>query len=283
MKRRSSAKLTTSKLARRSTAAAADLSLAAPWRSAIWAALLGSLAALIVFAPAAWLARAVQLATSGHVLLADAQGSVWRGSAQLFLTGGESAQDATGLPGRVDWTLRPAWSGARMALNVPCCTKEPIALQLRPGLTQARVDVSPAKINLPAQWLAGLGAPWNTLDPRGQLMLSNEPLQVQMLWSAGRTRLEGSLTLDMLEMSSRLSTLAPLGDYRLRIAGGDVPSLQLQTLQGALQLQGSGQVVGSKIRFSGEASAAPEREAALSNVLNIIGRRQGTKSLISLG
>jgi general secretion pathway protein N len=278
MKRRSSSKPMSGR-----QAATASYSFAAPWRTAVWAVLLGSVAALVAFAPAAWLARGVQLATSGHVLLANAQGSIWRGSAQLFLTGGESAQDATGLPGRVDWTLRPAWNGARMALNIPCCAKEPIALQLRPGLTQAHVDVNPAKINLPAQWLSGLGAPWNTLDPKGQLMLSNEPLRVQMLWAAGRTRLEGSITLDMLAMSSRLSTLAPLGDYRLRIAGGDVPSLQLQTLQGALQLQGSGQVVGSRIRFSGEASAAPEREAALSNVLNIIGRRQGAKSLISLG
>jgi general secretion pathway protein N len=84
-------------------------------------------------------------------------------------------------------------------------------------------------------------------------------------------------------MSSRLSTLSPLGDYRLQLSGGDVPAINLQTLQGALQLSGSGQVVGSRLRFSGEASAAPAQQDALSNVLNIIGRRQGSKSLISLG
>jgi general secretion pathway protein N len=253
----------------------------APWSTAVWAALVGGLAALVVFAPAAWLARAVQSATGGHVLLADAQGSIWRGSARLLLTGGQGSQDAASLPGRVDWTLQPAWSGAKMALSLPCCSQNPVQLALKPGWSQSVVEVSAARVNLPAPWLSGLGAPWNTLDPQGQLALSNEPLQVQR--SAGRTRLEGQITLDLIAMSSRLSTLSPLGDYRLNVVGGDVPSLNLQTLQGALQLSGTGQVIGSRIRFSGEASANPDQQDALSNVLNIIGRRQGPKSLISLG
>ena len=41
--------------------------------------------------------------------------------------------------------------------------------------------------------------------------------------------------------------------------------------------------VGGRLRFRGEASAAPEREAALVNLLNIIGRRSGARSLIAIG
>jgi general secretion pathway protein N len=257
------------------------MALQAPWRTAIWAACWGAVGALIVFAPAAWLARGLQAATDGHLLLADAQGSVWRGSAQLLLTGGQGSADAASLPGRVDWTLRPAFTGVRILLRMPCCATESVQLALQPGWSQSALEMQPAKIHLPAQWLSGLGAPWNTLDPQGQLALSNEALRVQ--WSEGRMRLQGQFTLDMVAMSSRLSTLSPLGDYRLNIAGGDVPTLSLQTLQGALQLSGSGQVVGSRIRFKGEASADPAQQDALSNVLNIIGRRQGSKSLISLG
>lgn len=257
----------------------------APWRTALWAAGVGALAAAIVFAPAAWLARGLHAATDGHVLLADAQGSVWRGSAQLLLTGGMSSQDAASLPGRVDWTLSPSFSGMRlgalMRLRMPCCAAQPVALMLQPGWSQTVMHVPPTQLLLPAQWLSGLGAPWNTLAPQGQLALSNEAVQMQ--WSAGRMRLQGQINLDLQAMSSRLSTLSPLGDYRLSLAGGDVPTLQLQTLQGALQLSGSGQIVGSRIRFNGEASAAPAQLDALSNVLNIIGRRQGSKSLISLG
>ena len=44
-----------------------------------------------------------------------------------------------------------------------------------------------------------------------------------------------------------------------------------------------GQWVGQRLRFAGEASATPEREGALSNLLNIIGRRNGARSLITLG
>lgn len=269
----------------RSFTAAVNHAWQAPWRTAAWAACWGALGALIFFAPAAWLAQGLQSASAGHVLLADAQGSVWRGSARLLLTGGQGSQDATSLPGRVDWTLRPNWNGGqigvKVTLNLPCCAQQPMQLALLPGWSQSTVEVSPTRINLPAQWLSGLGAPWNTLDPQGQLILSNEALQVQ--WVAGRVRMQGQLTLDMLAISSRLSTLSPLGDYRLSLVGGDVPSLNLQTLQGALQLSGSGQFVGSRIRFRGEASASVQQQDALSNVLNIIGRRQGGKSLISLG
>jgi general secretion pathway protein N len=59
--------------------------------------------------------------------------------------------------------------------------------------------------------------------------------------------------------------------------------LNLETLEGALRLQGSGQWAGPRVRFRGEASAAEGQEAALNNLLNIIGRRQGATSVISIG
>ena len=74
-----------------------------------------------------------------------------------------------------------------------------------------------------------------------------------------------------------------MGSYRITFTGGPVPSLQLDTIEGALQLTGSGSWVGSRLRFTGEASAAPDREAALSNLLNIIGRRNGARSTITVG
>jgi general secretion pathway protein N len=41
--------------------------------------------------------------------------------------------------------------------------------------------------------------------------------------------------------------------------------------------------VGSKLRFEGTASASPERLDALSNLLNIIGRRDGARSIMKVG
>ena len=75
-------------------------------------------------------------------------------------------------------------------------------------------------------------------------------------------------------------------EYRLLIAAqpNAATQLQLLTLDGALLLQGQGEFVGAGApRFQGEALAAPGREAALNNLLNIIGRRQGARSVITIG
>ncbi len=244
-------------------------------------ALLGASGAVVCFAPAAWLATGVASASRGHVLLADARGTVWQGSAQLVLTGGAQSNDATALPQRLQWQLRPSLAGLRGHVLPECCSKQPAQMAVQAQWGGATLRVSGLQMNLPAQLLAGLGTPWNTLSPQGQLALVSPSFSVD--YRQGRAVFDGSATLDMTDISSRLSTLRPLGDYRLSLNGGAAPTVQLQTLQGALQLSGSGQWVGSRMRFSGEASAAPEREAALTNLLNIIGRRQGAKSLISVG
>ena len=61
-------------------------------------------------------------------------------------------------------------------------------------------------------------------------------------------------------------------------------TLALTTLgDSPLRLSGSGQWVGSRLRFSGVAEAAPEHEAQLTNLLTLIGRRSGTRSIITVG
>jgi general secretion pathway protein N len=129
--------------------------------------------------------------------------------------------------------------------------------------------------------LAGLGTPWNTVQPQGQLVASNQDVTVE--WAPGRMRLSGRVQVDALQMSSRLSTLTPMGSYRVTLQGGPEPSLQLVTLDGSLQLSGQGQWIGQRLRFNGMASAEPERVEALSNLLNIVGRRDGARSIITVG
>ena len=74
-----------------------------------------------------------------------------------------------------------------------------------------------------------------------------------------------------------------MGSYRFTLQGGPSPSLDLATLEGSLELTGRGQWVGQRLRFSGVASAAPQRVEALSNLLNILGRRDGARSIITVG
>ena len=118
----------------------------------------------------------------------------------------------------------------------------------------------------------------------GQLALQTTGLTVR--WDQGRASLQGEAAIEALDLASRLSTLRPLGSYRMSMraeADGNTTTLELQTLHGALQLQGSGRWVGGRLRFEGVAEAAPESEAALGNLLNIMGRRQGPRSLLNIG
>ena len=252
-----------------------------PRRWAIGGALLGGLLTGAIFAPAAWLAAGVQSATAAQVQLQEARGTVWNGSARLVLTGGKDSRDHTSLPTRLNWTLRPALTGASIALQSDCCTQSPVLAHLQPGWNAMAVKVSNSLIQLPADMLAGLGTPWNTVALQGQLRLSTEGLALQ--YQAGRANSQGLTRLEALAVSSRLSPLKPLGSYRLDVQGGDNARMNLSTLNGDLQLSGQGQWVGSRLHFNGEASASPEREAALSNLLNILGRRQGTRSIITFG
>ena len=237
--------------------------------------------AVLSFAPAHWLAWGVAQASGQRLQLQHARGTVWDGSAQLVLTGGANSRDHASLPGRLQWRLRPQWNGFQAQLQADCCT--PAALDLRLQLQGGGLllSVGDGSSHWPTHVLTGLGTPWNTVQLQGQLTLNTQSLQMQ--WSAGRWRIHGQAHLDALELSSRLSTLRPLGSYRLTLQGGDTPSLQVRTLQGELQLSGSGQWVGQRLRFSGQASASPGREAALSNLLNLLGRRRGATALITLG
>lgn len=92
----------------------------------------------------------------------------------------------------------------------------------------------------------------------------------------------GYAQLDADNMSTSLSTLKPIGSYRFTLQGGQSPYLQLTTLEGSLQLQGSGRWVNHQLQFTGEASALPDRADALANLLNIIGRREGARVIIKI-
>lgn len=253
----------------------------ASWPWAFAGAGAGLLLALLLFAPARWLANAVNERSGGRVVLTEPRGTVWNGSATLVLTGGPGSVDAAALPTRLDWRLRLRWDGVRGELATACCTPAPLRLRASWRWGGGRVAFEDAQSRWPAALLAGLGTPWNTLQLEGDLRLQTKGLSVESV--AGRLAIAGQAELTAQGISSRLSTLRPMGSYRITLAGGPVPTLQLDTLEGSLHLSGSGTWAGSRLRFSGVASAAPDRERALSNLLNIIGRRSGARSIITIG
>ncbi len=253
----------------------------APWGWSLAGALAGVLLTTLLHVPAQWLTGFLEQLTQQRLVFAQVRGTVWQGSARLTLTGGVGSQDAATLPGRVTWRLRPGLTALAAELKADCCLQQPWQLRLQPTWGGAQLTVADSQSQWPAQWLTGLGTPWNTVQPEGRLSLSTQGFT--LAWASGRQTFSGQAQLDALDMSSRLSTLKPMGSYRLRLQGGAAPGFTLETLTGSLLLSGTGQWVGERLRFEGVATAAPDRQEALSNLLNILGRRDGARSLIKLG
>ncbi|THU03814.1 type II secretion system protein N [Lampropedia puyangensis] len=248
-------------------------------RWALLGALVGLLAATLWFAPAQWLAAGLTYASQGRIQLQATQGSIWTGSALVNLTGGTNSRDQMALPGRMHWRIRPAWLGVDVGLQPDCCASNAAQVHIRGGWQRVDITVNQHQSLWPSSVLQGLGAPWNTLQLDGELMLKFDQYHLQ--WVQGRTLMQGTIEAALHHASSRLTTIRPMGSYRLIMQGGDTVELKLLTDQGPLQLSGQGQWQGQHLRFTGEASAAPEHLPALSNLLSLLGRRQGDRAILS--
>ena len=223
---------------------------------------------VVVRAPAAWLGDWLE----GHtrVRLVDARGTVWHGSAFIGFSNG---REITLVPGRIEWQvdgIRPGGIGARL-------THAWLSSPLQVSLAREGVAFAKGSARLPAGVLASAGAPFNTLKPGGTLEAS---------WTDTLLRgaaLTGEVQIDWRDASSALSTVAPIGSYRLRVTGrGDGPALELATLSGPLQLQGRGRIEGSRIRFNGTAGAEADMRPALNGLLGVLGMRSGDKVLLAI-
>ena len=253
-------------------------------RAVLWllAALLGVLLAVLACFPAAWVADLVESRTGGRLTLGDAQGTLWRGSA--FVGGAPSGNGAVTplLPGRFAWTVSPLslLGMVDVELANPQALAQPVSF--KGGWKQWQL--SPSALLLPADGLAGLGAPLNTLAPSGRLRLSWTTLELAL--AGQRMDVNGRTTLEMADMSSRLSPLKPLGSYQLALDWrGQQAQLDLSSLKGPLLLSGKGSLNNGRLQFSGQAEAADGYEQSLGNLLNLLGQRrpnQGGKNIIAL-
>jgi len=263
--------------------------------------LLGAWLALVALFPASWCAPWLAHASQGRVQLVEVRGTLWHGQAKLMLTGGAESREATTLAAPLHWRVGGTWDDRTVppkpALAVQLHMKDhlPHGLQLlwrhEPGgwsLQATRASgtepsSAPAwDVQLPMALWSGLGAPWNTLQLQGDMALQFAPYLLTA--QAGRLRFDGELDIQVKHLKSRVSTLPQLGSYQLSLRGQDELTLTLQSSpQSALRVQGQGQwSPGQRWQFQGEALAAPGREAALSNLLNIMGRRDGDRSVITL-
>jgi general secretion pathway protein N len=236
---------------------------------------------VLVFLPAAWMAAILERQTAGRITLGDAQGTLWKGSA--FIGGAPGGSDPVTplLPGRFVWTLSPAVlvGIVDVAVDNPAALAQPILITGNWSAWQ----ISPSQILLPAERLAGLGAPLNTIQLSGQMRLSWNALQ--LVRQGNNVDLTGSMALQMNDMASRLSPIKPLGAYELTMDWrGQQASLVLKSVKGPMLLSGTGMLSNGRMQFSGTAQAESGQEERLANLLNLLGqrRREGNRDVIAL-
>lgn len=239
----------------------------------------------LVLAPAQWMAALVHSATGARVQLAETSGTFWNGQATLVLSAGGSAPGTVraSLPERLAWRLSPwALVAGRIDLTLshPSALAQPLSVQARLG---GRIDIGPARVQLPAALLIGLGAPWNTIRPGGVLAITWDRLTLD------GGRLQGNVTGEWQLASSTLTPVSPFGHYRLQ-TNGVFPGTQLNlvTVSGPLELTGSGTIgEGGRLRFQGLARAAPGTDPAVKTQLNgfisLLGRRDGDAAILNFG
>jgi general secretion pathway protein N len=249
------------------------------------AALLSALLVLATQAPASLLALAVDSWSRGHVELGDASGTVWHGQAAILLAPGSQPTGATPtrVPGQTAWRIAawPLLTGALdLTLTNPAVLGTPLALHMDHA-RNATIEAN--HIRLPAEILLGLGAPWTTIQPGGELQLEWDNLQL----SAGS--LHGELRGEWLAASSRLSPIVPLGDFRL-VLEGIYPGAQvrLETVSGPIEMTGSGTIAdGNRLRFRGSARIQPGTDATvatqLSGLITLLGPRDGDGAVLTIG
>jgi general secretion pathway protein N len=223
-----------------------------------------------VRAPAAWVGDWLQ--AQGRLRLIDARGTVWSGSALLGLSDGRQVML---VPGRLSWKIGlAAIASGRVTADL---SHPALSAPLAVSLTAKSIALKAGQAELPAALLVALGAPFNTVRPGGALGLRWTDVEFK-----GGV-LAGNVQIDWREAQSALSTVAPLGSYRLQVTGaGDTARLQLDTLRGPLRLQGSGTVKGGRVSFKGLASADPEMRPALIGLIGVLGSRVGDQAVLAI-
>lgn len=226
---------------------------------------------VLAYLPASWMAVLLEQQTAGRLTLGDAQGTLWNGSASVGGAPGPRDPVTPLLPGRFSWRLSPLLllGQVRLQLENPAALTQPVSI----AGSWSRWQVSAAAVMLPAERLAGFGAPLNTIAPSGRMQLSWSALELAR--QGPGIEMQGTLRLEIEDIASRLSPIKPLGAYLVTMDWrGQGAQLLLKTVKGPLLLNGGGAIQQGRLQFSGTAEAAAGQQEKLANLLNLLGQRR---------
>jgi general secretion pathway protein N len=219
---------------------------------------------LIVRAPASLLTTALERASHDTFTIGAPAGTVWSGSGQLVA---RRTPDLSVGIGRVTWTINPLrLLAGKIGLGITVSGGgTDVGGHIRAGFGSAALEG--VKGVFPARLVPVLYAPAELLGPDGRVEISAPHLR----WSR-KNGITGAAEIYWRDAASSLTTVRPLGDYRLSLEGQGGPAeMKLETLNGALRFSGQGtlDVAAGAFRLSGNASAQ-ERVGELAALLNMI-------------
>lgn len=206
----------------------------------------------------------MQYASQGHLLLANASGTVWSG----YATPAMRTQDGrlVALP-YLHWEIAaPSLFSGKMVVRLQW-DDQPLASATEAIVSFKQIELHHAQLQLPASVLEEASTMLKPVQFRGQLQMQCDHL---ILSGHG---IHGAAAIDWHQASSALSAIAPLGDYHLALNGtGDGMTIMLSTTSGILLLDGDGNwAAGRGLEFHGKAQASSGKYDDLTELLHHFG------------
>jgi len=219
---------------------------------------------LFVNAPASLVDWGLQRASQGRVLLANANGTIWNGSATPALRS-QNGRFVT-LP-FLHWeiSLRSIFTGKILTrLQWDNQQSGPVTEAI---LSFTQLELRHTLLRLPARVLEEASPMLKAVQFRGELQIESSNL----IFS--KRGMEGTALVDWRQASSALSSIAPLGDYHLALEGtGERIHIALTTNSGMLFLEGDGNWLASRgLEFHGKAHASTGNNNNLAELLSHLG------------
>lgn len=233
--------------------------------------------------PVNWVGGALASQTGCRVILHQPIGTIWQGSAALAFSEPNSSEGGCRDPLSV--TERFHWTTSCKLLSMACNTEIEFGALDKPQLIAwgwGRSQIASNEIKLPANVLEGLGNPWSTLRPRGDLGARWTDINL----GAGDQNAGslGVIRIIISNLTSPISPVRPLGSYEMQVnMTQDGANWNLSTTSGPLLLKGQGEIGNQSgnsaqkagVHFSGEASASPEAQDSLIGLLSLLGKKEG--------
>ncbi len=291
----STPKVSTANVFASTSRGAASGSAAVRWlKRSVWLIifLVLALAVGLWAAPASWLDGILRQASDGRVRMTDTEGGLWSGSGRIVLAnvdadsgrgtlgrasaGSESLVSGVQIPGRCNWQLNP-WPLFLAQLDIRLKLehmRETVSIK---GNRQQLVGTA-GSFDLPQIRMDRLGSPWNTIQPNAALAVRWEPFRLE------QGKLIGKATVTVSQVASALSSVRPLGSYRIDLdSNGQKAQIGMSTLTGPLQLDGQGEwTLRGGLKFTAYAQATAE-QLKLQPLLSLLGKRDGDRTIIRLG